>query len=394
MTVFEQLEGLPCALRVSENNRYWTPGRRGSTLPDAPDAPDDQTVARRQPKKRTSKRPKSKAKAKAKARSKPRSKSTALAKRDPQGLAPLIADDLEYAAELAAGARAVSTERAYDTDIRAWGAYAEERGLRSFPANSGAFAAFIGHLSKSGLKLSTIRRRCSAVAQWHRDQGEISPTDDPKIKQVLRGLARKHKKAPVKKRALTGDMVRRMVEKLDPSTKQGLRDQAILLMGIATGLRRSELASMEWSHVTEESGDLIVLVPSSKTDQEGEGQYVAVPKVKGAKFCPVKTLQAWKKMQTAKSDLVFGCSEKTIARVVKRHIEALGYDASEFGAHSFRSGYMTEAERSGASLEDSMRQSRHKSHTVAQGYVQHLKQAKNPATLGVLRRLQGEEDDE
>jgi integrase len=72
---------------------------------------------------------------------------------------------------------------------------------------------------------------------------------------------------------------------------KGLRDRAILSFGFASACRRSELASLVVDCVTEVDQGLIVTIERSKTDQEGQGHEIAVPR--GARACPVRALRAW-----------------------------------------------------------------------------------------------------
>jgi hypothetical protein len=56
-------------------------------------------------------------------------------------------------------------------------------------------------------------------------------------------------------------------------------------------MRRSELCDLEVADLTETPDGYRVLIRRSKTDQEGAGQEVAIPR--GLKLCPVASLQAW-----------------------------------------------------------------------------------------------------
>lgn len=334
-------------------------------------------------------------------------KSKALAVRRTESIvATTVEQDLKEADELAKGKRAGSTREAYRGDVRAWLEYARTRGLCEYPVAPDAFVAWLGYLSKSGLKLSTIRRRCVSVTQWHRSRGDPSPMEDPRVLDVMKGLARKLKSAPKKKRALTPSMVRGILEQL-PATPEGVRDRALVLVGIVTGMRRSELAAMEWAHVHKErDGSLLITIPVSKRDQEGKGRQVVLPKLTGMDLCPVEALESWKRVSfelrqdrtkaryLTRRESVFSCSSRTIARMLQRNLELLGYDPSEFGAHSFRSGFSTAASRAGASLEDLMQQTGHKSVDVARGYIQDAKLLRNEGVRSVVEALNNKEGDD
>lgn len=314
--------------------------------------------------------------------------STALVPRGETGLSAKLSEDLRHAADLAAQSLSENTRRAYSADIKAWQEYAVDQGLAEFPISSGGLAAFIAHMDREqGLRISTIRRRVVALAQWHRERGELPPNEDVRVREELRGLARTRKTAPKKKRALTTAMARSMLEKIDAASAIGQRDRTVILVGLATGMRRSELAALIWDDVLEDPDGLVIRISQSKTDQEGKGQFVGIPYIEDGDLCPASALLAWRD-SSGGTGSVFGVSGKTIYRIVKRYTAAAGLNPDEFGAHSFRSGFATEAGREGASLEDVMAQTRHTNREVAQGYMQQAEIMENRAVRGVLRRLQ------
>lgn len=283
--------------------------------------------------------------------------------------------------------KSVATQKGYLSDIQDWRAYARKNNLPEFPIDEARLAAYLGHLSKRKLKLSTMHRRCAAISQWHQERGETSPTTFPKIRELFRGLARKHGSAPTKKRALTTDMIQEILAKMG-STPEEVRDRALFLVGICTGKRRAELAAMQWEHVDEEpDGSLTILIPFSKTDQVGMGTFVGIPLVKGIKHCPIKALKAWKKTQGTFSGPIFNISGKTVARRIKHYVQLIGLDPEEFSGHSFRSGFVSEAYRSGVSMDDIQEQTGHKSEKVARGYVQRIEKSKNLGARGVIERF-------
>jgi integrase len=70
-----------------------------------------------------------------------------------------------------------------------------------------------------------------------------------------------------------------------------LRDTAILLLGFGGAFRRSELVALDIADVAETETGLLVTIRHSKTDQEGEGETIAI--ARGDRACPVKALRAW-----------------------------------------------------------------------------------------------------
>ena len=80
------------------------------------------------------------------------------------------------------------------------------------------------------------------------------------------------------------------------SNPTGLRDRAVLLLGFAGAFRRAELAALNVSDLEFLPEGVRVAVRRSKTDPEGMGPTVAIPR--GLKACPVAAVEAW--LQLAK----------------------------------------------------------------------------------------------
>jgi integrase len=59
----------------------------------------------------------------------------------------------------------------------------------------------------------------------------------------------------------------------------------------------------------------------------------------------------------------------TIASIVKRAAEELGKDPSKFGGHSLRAGFVTIAASNGATIEEIMHTTRHRSFEQVRGYI-------------------------
>jgi hypothetical protein len=64
-------------------------------------------------------------------------------------------------------------------------------------------------------------------------------------------------------------------------------------MGFAGALRRSQLVALDTDHLTQQKEGLAVRIASSKTDQEGRGQVIAVPRVGDSHYCPVQAVLDW-----------------------------------------------------------------------------------------------------
>lgn len=158
------------------------------------------------------------------------------------------------------------------------------------------------------------------------------------------------------------------------------RDRAIVLLGFAAALRRSELAALEFDDVVFCREGLRLAVRRSKTDQTGEGFEIAVPFVANRSLCAVRAVKAWidaagmtsgpvfrsfsLQRQLTNRAIVGGDVASLVQKLAERaHLEG------DFAAHSLRAGFVTVAARAKVSLDAIARTSRHKSLTVLMGYI-------------------------
>jgi site-specific recombinase XerD len=141
------------------------------------------------------------------------------------------------------------------------------------PASVETVAAYLAALAGSGLKASTITRRCAAIAYLHRVAGLEPPTSSEAIKAVLSGIRRSVGTSVTRKAPVTAEAVRAMIGGAETDLRS-LRDRALLLLGFAGALRRSELVALDVADLEETAEGLLVHIRRSKTDQEGAGDFV------------------------------------------------------------------------------------------------------------------------
>ena len=160
-----------------------------------------------------------------------------------------------------------------------------------------------------------------------------------------------------------------------------VRDRAILLLGFAAALRRSELSALDVADVVETAEGLRIVVGRSKTDQEGEGRTVGITYGANPPTCPVRAWRAWVQRSGIKDGPAFRrlshgrlmperISGDGISRMVKRRAKAAGYAPELFSGHSLRSGFATTAARAGVAEHRIMRQGRWTTSQAMRGYIQ------------------------
>jgi integrase len=298
----------------------------------------------------------------------------------PAHLVAELEELIDAAQEYAAHAQAANTSRAYASDWKQFETWCARYGFLKLPAPTSVVTFYVTSMARRGRTVATIRRHAAAIARVHRQAGYLPPTSDPACLTVLEGIARVHGAAPNKKTALLRDPLLEMVDRIDTSTNTGLRDRALLLVGFALGLRRSELVAIRVEDLSPSPDGLTVRIGRSKTDQQSRGHELLLVYGQSPNPCPVRALRAWLDASQIISGQVFRRVTRTgavssplqpeaVATIIKRRAKAAGLNPADFAGHSLRSGYATQAARDGHNSSQIADMTRHKDQRVLAGYV-------------------------
>ncbi|MCJ2087272.1 site-specific integrase [Methylobacterium sp. E-005] len=274
-------------------------------------------------------------------------------------------------------------------------------GFRSLPASPEAVAGFIVAEAEAGRAASTLGRRMAAIRHAHKLAGLPDPTEDEGVRAAIRGARRKVGVAPVQKAAATADVLTALLMRC-PDTLAGKRDRALLALGFAGAFRRSELVALDVEDLREDPEGLRITVRRSKVDQEGRGFEKAIPH--GRFIRPVALVREWLDAAGITAGPVFRpvsrsgnvrspdpgsgkpprLTTQAVADIIKGYCTAAGLDASTFGAHSLRAGYITTAAERGADLARIMDQSGHRDPRTVVGYIRRANAFKGHSGSGFL----------
>ena len=296
----------------------------------------------------------------------------------------------ETAKDYARQATSENTNAAYKTDWAHFTRWCRKRGVEPLPASPAqtASAVLIAPAEIIGLYMaecaspqdgtpalavSTLDRRLSGLAWQYQQRGFSLDRKDRHISTVLAGIKRKHARPPVQKEAILADDILDMIDTLDYGLRD-MRDRAILLIGYAGGLRRSEIVSLDFARddtggtgrasdgkgwiAIEDKG--LILTLRGKTGW----REVEIGRGSSDATCPVHALEQY--LHYAKID--FGplfqrvsrddrkatgdrLSDKHVARLIKKTVLAAGIRADLpvaerlklFSGHSLRAGLATSA---------------------------------------------------
>jgi site-specific recombinase XerD len=281
------------------------------------------------------------------------------------------------AADFAKNSRAANTLRAYESDWRHFKIWCESVHCSPLPAHPGQVAAYLGALAGGSAKSSTIDRRAAAIRYFHQEAGHDNPAGHPGVRATLAGIRRSLGRPPSKKSALTADLLAKLLSKI-PNDLAGLRDRALISLGFAAALRRSELVDLKVNDIARHAKGIVVTLSRSKTDQVGAGVIKAVPH--GHKLKPVAALDAWLVGAKIAEGPIFrgvrgnrtlhgALSDCQVARIVKKRAAIAGLDPALFAGHSLRSGFITSASDAGAELASIAKHAGHAKIDTTLGYV-------------------------
>ncbi|NLV81229.1 MAG: tyrosine-type recombinase/integrase [Rhodococcus sp.] len=275
---------------------------------------------------------------------------------------------------------------------------------------------------------STLSRWVSTINKMHSLAGHPKPGAHEAVRDLLRGLRRSRATPPARRTPLLTDDVRTIVGDMRTHASTWAdrvaerRDTALLLLGLAGALRRSELTALQLADVVPHRADgLYVHIRRSKTDRNAAGRTVTLPYGTDPRTCPVCAYRRWREIldlwdtdgRSAVRDaltepdtpteehccrgLAAGVptdGQRPLFRPV-HHTGAIGPDAlsgqsvhsmiqrrarragfspelvATLGGHSLRAGFVTQAVRGGATTQTIMTQTGHADERMVALYSRH-----------------------
>jgi integrase len=238
-------------------------------------------------------------------------------------------------------------------------------------------------------KLTSVVHRVAVLSTAHRLKRLLNPCELPSVRTVLSRARRasvKRGERPAKKTAIAKNELEAMLATCDYSM-EGLRDRALLCFGFASGgRRRSEIAAADMRDLRR-IGDkgYIYRLEHSKTQQAGVTTSSAPDK-------PVLdraalALEEWLEASGITEGAIFrrlwkqrvgpALSPAAVGEIVQRRARLAGLEG-DFGGHSLRSGFVTEASRQGVSLPAIMQLTEHRAVSSVVGYFQSGHATVNP----------------
>ena len=277
----------------------------------------------------------------------------------------------ETARGYAAAKNSANTARAYASDLKLFERWRRRQGFAGppDPQTVGLFLAASANgegLAKAAV--STIERRLAAITTMCRTAGPPLPRQDRHIIDVMAGIRRLHGRPPKQKQAVFADDLVAMLATLEQNLR-GWRDRAILLIGFAGALRRSEIVGLDCGpeQTADGRGWIEIGAKGALLTLNGKTGWRVVEIGRGSseRTCPVQALEVWLTLGRIAHGPLFRpmttgnggvsaqrLSDRHVARLVQKTALAAGIRADlpegertkAFAGHSLRAGLASSAD--------------------------------------------------
>lgn len=296
-----------------------------------------------------------------------------------------------------AAARAPNTRKAY---ARAWAAFSDwcqDHGRTALPASLETVAGWMADLATAGKTPATINTYLAAVVVAHRTAGHTLDRKSPLLADVWKGIRNEAAHAQRQARPITAPDLRSLLEAIGTARPSDARDAALIALGWAGALRRSELIGLDWQEAGTGSGfvaiderGVTITLLRSKTSQ-AEAVAIVIPEKDMPAACVA--LAEWAHIAALKpGEPVFRrvdhwehvgagrLTDRSVSRIIKARTEFLarlrGFSADQAAeiaakcsGHSLRSGYATAAAQADLPTHRIMQHTRHKSAEMVSRYI-------------------------
>ena len=288
---------------------------------------------------------------------------------------------LEALAERARGyveaASSANTRRAYASDWKHFSSWCRRQGLAVMPPSAQTVGLYVtacasgaATADRKANSVATIERRLSSLCWNYAQRGQTLDRNDRHIATVLAGIRNSHAAPPRQKEAILPEDLIAMLETLPRASLRGLRDRAMLLLGFAGALRRSEIVGLDVGRdQTEDGRGWVEFFPGKGLLVTLRGKTgwreVEIGRGSADATCPVAALETWLNFaRIAHGPLLrrvtgggrkvgaHRLNDQEVARLVKKTALAAGVRgdlaegerAQKFAGHSLRAGLASSAE--------------------------------------------------
>ena len=264
----------------------------------------------------------------------------------------------------------LNTRRAYRSDWSDFSAWCARHRFVPLPAAPATVAAYLRDRADL-LAPATVARRLAGIVDMHRGSGFTSPRDDPCVREALAAAEWRYRARRRPTTPLDVESLARMSLCLAPTTS-GTRDRSLLLLAYGAALRRTEVVGLDVRDVslTSDKALRITLPRGSITVPPGSQPHLCASRAwlrwlqrSGADHGP-----AYRPVDRHGNVHAARLSDAAVTSIVRRAAQRAGLDPNRYSGRSLRLGMVLAAHAHGASDEDIMRQTGHRTRRLVREY--------------------------
>jgi integrase/recombinase XerC/integrase/recombinase XerD len=180
---------------------------------------------------------------------------------------------------------------------------------------------------------------------------------------ITRGIKGSKKPKGFRKDSLTPDQLREALEAMERESLEGLRDYAIFNLMARTGLRDIEVSRAQVKDIRQESGQAVLWIQGKGRDSKDDFVLLTEEALKPIRsYLQIRgDIQEDQPLFSSNSDRNNGqaLTTRSISRIVKKALRAIGLDDKRLTAHSLRHTAITLSIKGGATLQQAQAMARH-----------------------------------
>ncbi|BDZ62494.1 tyrosine recombinase XerC [Demequina sediminis] len=295
----------------------------------------------------------------------------------------------ERVAGVTADGYATNTIAAYESRLRTYLSWLNSTGRsESATFEPRVIAAYLSYLWREapprveggspGRSVATIEQTHAAILRVARSRNEdvTAIRNSTVIQDVMRGIRRSANLTtrPKQAHAWSEHELRRIIQHLNATPgNTAVRDKALFLLGVGTGLRGAEITALTWSDIAEDAQNrgVALTVRASKTSTLPVQIPVGRLSQMHSHKCPVQALADWREVQMKALDLteeqmgntnIFTrvrrgghvkaepISGPAVSNILRRICEESGVPSEGVSSHSMRASMATRSLANGTDL--------------------------------------------
>ena len=282
-----------------------------------------------------------------------------------------------------------SSRETYRKGLKKFLAWLKDRGITS-PARQ-TILDYKDELRESGLSSLSVSSYTGAVRKFF---SWLEATRG--LPNIAKGIKGARRTRGFRKDPLTLPQVLELLNSIDRRELRGLRDYALINLLTTTGLRTIEAIRADIGDVRQEGGEALLWIQGKGRDEKDEPAIL-----------PAETLKPLYEYLTARgpagkdAPLFSSLSNRngggrlttrTLRRVIKERLRAIGIDSERLTAHSVRHTCITLALQAGATIQEAQALARHANINTTLIYAHNIDRIKQAPERKVAVLLSGNSD--